>query len=296
MAGDAPRPRRRRRRRCPSRGARAARWHERGGDVGVERVALGRCSWRGGTGSHPWTGRPGSTPAAAGRHGARRHAARRRRLGRRRHRTRRLRRSRQGHAQRRQGPRVLDRRRRRRRGLRPIDLASTRRRRHRSGHHAHVRPGGHLGRRAARFAWTVQDDAAATSECSLDDGLCSMRVCRAARLAEAEHVFRVRSTTSSATPRTRARRSVLRGDPGGAERRLRRRDAARAGVPVSVKTAGPPPSRASRRTTLGLLHGLSANWSCGSCSCRRPTAPWADWCASEIDATMAVYTGAPSTR
>ena len=153
------------------------------------------------------------------------------------------------------------------------------------------------GRRVASIAWAVQDEAPATSECSLDGG--PWFECWGEEpisgLAEGEHSFRVRSTDQYGNAE----------DPG-AERRFTvvippapNDDFADAavlvpGAPVSVNNgkATAEPGEPSHDSWY-YAQGLGANWSVWF----EFTPPADDvaelsWCAGGFeDVTMAVYTG-----
>ena len=158
-------------------------------------------------------------------------------------------------------------------------------------------PAATWGRRVAQFAWTVQDDAAATSECSLDDGL--WFECASAEelsgLAEGEHVFRVRSTDqfgNAEDPGAEKRFSVV--IPEAPNDDFADATPLVPGVPVSVNNgkATAEPGEPSHDSWY-YSHGLSANWSVWfTFTPATDGTVQLDWCASEIDATMAVYTGA----
>lgn len=157
------------------------------------------------------------------------------------------------------------------------------------------------GRRVAAVAWTVQDEAATTSLCSLDKGewfSCAAEE-RLEGLAEGEHLFRVRSTDQYGNVE----------DPGAARRftvaipEAPNDDFAAAtpldpGLAVSVNNGkataerGEPPHDA-----WYYAQGLSANWSVWFTF--TPTADDTaelDWCASDVDVTVAAIPAWPSMR
>jgi hypothetical protein len=157
-------------------------------------------------------------------------------------------------------------------------------------------PSSTWGRRVASFAWTVQDQAQTTSECSLDDE--AWFDCAGGEqlegLAEGEHVFRVRSTDqygNAEAPGAERRFSVV--IPQAANDDFRAALPLVPGRPVAVNNgkATAEPGEPSHDSWY-YAQGLSANWSVWfAFTPSRDDVAELDWCDSGFDVTVAVYTG-----
>jgi hypothetical protein len=157
-------------------------------------------------------------------------------------------------------------------------------------------PSATWGRRIADIAWSVQDDAATTSECALDEG--PWHSCTAAEqlsgLAEGEHVFQVRSTDqygNAEYPGEMRRFTVA--IPTAPNDDFAAATSLLPGIPVSVNNgkAMAEPGELSHDAWY-YAQRLSANFSVWfTFAAAADGTAELDWCASEFDVTLAVYTG-----
>jgi hypothetical protein len=157
-------------------------------------------------------------------------------------------------------------------------------------------PSGDWGRRVARFSWSVADEAATRSECSIDDG--PWYSCPNSEelggLDEGDHTFAVRSVDQYGNQESPGARRDYRvvipeapNDDFGAATELV------PGVPVAVNNgkASAEPGEPAHDAWY-YAQGLSANWSVWfKFTPPADAVAELDWCASGFEVTTAVYTG-----
>lgn len=157
-------------------------------------------------------------------------------------------------------------------------------------------PSGEWGRRVASFAWSVEDEASTSSECSIDDG--AWYSCadgeQLGGLDEGDHWFQVRSTDQYGNAESpAARRDFEVVIPEAPNDDFSAATELVAGVPVAVNNgkASAEPGEPSHDAWY-YAQGLPANWSVWfEFTPAAGSIAELDWCASDFDVTTAVYTG-----
>ena len=157
-------------------------------------------------------------------------------------------------------------------------------------------PPSRWGRGVARIDWTVEDAAATTTECRLDDG--EWFACAGGEslegLQEGDHVFRVRSTDQYGNAEDPgAERRFVVDRPAAANDHFAAAAVLAPGSPVTVNNGkASAESGEPAHDSWYYEQGLSAAFSVWFTF--TPVADATaelDWCASEVDVVAAVYTG-----